>query len=161
MNSEPRQEKTQSIKELLIVMVGDHEYCIDISKTLGINRVSSITSVPKSQRYVRGIINLRGQVVTVLDLGLRLGQEATCNSLQNRIIIIQDHQEDIGLLVDKVVDVIPVESEHLEPPPANLGGVGGRFFESVYRDDSRVIGILDMNEIISVDVHQKLAETEN
>lgn len=152
MSVDSQQIAIQSIQEILIVTVADCAFGIDINQTLGINRVIPMTRVPKSPEYVCGIINLRGQVVTVLDLGVRLGREAVTAAPQNRIIIVQDNNENIGLLVDKVIDVIPVNSKNIEPAPANLGGIVGKFFHSVYRDDNRVNGILDIMEIISVDI---------
>jgi purine-binding chemotaxis protein CheW len=151
MSSNLPQEANNFIQEFLIVTVADSEYCIDINLTLGINRIVPITKVPKSPEYVCGVINLRGQVVTVVDLGLRLGKTATKVAPQNRIIIISDTHESIGLLVDKVIDTIQVNSANLEPPPANLGDVVRFFLRGVYRDEARVVGILDMAKIISLD----------
>ena len=151
MSSNPQQDANNLGQDCLIVTVADSEYCIDINLTLAINKIVPITRVPKSPEYICGVINLRGQVVTVVDLGMRLGKTATKASPGNRIVIIRDMHENIGLLVDKVIDIIQVNSENVDPPPANLGGVVGHFFGGVYRDDARVVGILDIAEIISAD----------
>lgn len=149
MDIEPQQ--ATAVENLLAFKVGDNDFGIDILQTLGINRLSQMTRVYKAPEYVRGIINLRGQIVTVLDLSVKFGDERTELTSQSRIILVRDQDEDIGLLVDCITDVLPVSHDRLEPPPANLGGILGRFFTGVYRKKSRLIGILDVAMIIEID----------
>lgn len=144
-------QRESVIEELLTFAVGENVFGIDIKQTLGINRLDQITRVYQAPEFVRGIINLRGQVVSVLDLAVKLGGERTELTSQSRIIIVRDKYEDIGLLVDCVTDVVPMDRSSFEPPPANLGGILGSYFSGVYRKEAGLIGILDVATIIDVD----------
>jgi purine-binding chemotaxis protein CheW len=107
-----------------------------------------ITRVPQSHECVRGILNLRGQIVTIIDLGQRLGLASTDLDKESRNIIVNSKGEYIGLNVDKLSDVVQAQWDTVEPPPANIGGVQGKFFLGVYKTEKELIGILDIDEVL-------------
>ena len=96
-----------------------------------------------------GILNLRGKIVTILDLGLRLGFSQVVPSGDSRIFIIEDRNEFVGLLVDRVDEVVEVERDRWQAPPANVRGMQGRFFQGVYRAGGRAITVLDPSPILA------------
>ncbi len=147
------------IHELLAFTVGRRDFSVDIRNTQGIHRYTSPTRVYRAASCVRGIINLRGQVVTVLDLSVKLGGKFSTIHPKSRIIIVREHKEDIGLLVDSIIDVIQVENGSVEAPPANLGGLLGTLFSGVYREENTSIGILDVAAIITTDIAGNLPGT--
>ncbi|WP_028574383.1 chemotaxis protein CheW [Desulfonatronovibrio hydrogenovorans] len=122
---------------------------IDISYVQEINKQVHFTAVPHSPEYVVGIMNLRGKIVTIIDLGKKLGIDS-CTDItdQTRIIIVSSRREFIGLLVDKVTDVVLADWEDVSPPPANIRGVNGRFFQGVYKPGNRLVAILDVEEVL-------------
>ena len=99
--------------------------------------------------YVTGILNLRGQIVTVIDLGKKLGLTSTELNESTRNIIVNSENEYIGLLVSSISDVVEAQWDKVEDPPANIGGVQGVFFKGVYKTQDRLIGILDVNKVLA------------
>ncbi len=96
-----------------------------------------------------GILNLRGRIVTVFDLGTRLALGSCRKSDESRIIIVDDGSETVGLLVDQVADVIPIHQEAVQPTPANLNSLQGNFFENVYRSSDGLVGLLELDAILN------------
>jgi purine-binding chemotaxis protein CheW len=94
-------------------------------------------------------LNLRGKIVTILDLGLRLGLGAVVSTHDSRIFIIEDRNEFVGLLVDRVDEVVEVGKDQWQAPPANVLSGQARFFQGVYRTRGRVITVLDPGSILS------------
>jgi purine-binding chemotaxis protein CheW len=121
---------------------------IDILNIQEINKNFEITNVPQASDYVEGILNLRGRIVTIIDLGKKLGLEPASKAKDNRNIIVNSDDEHIGLLVDSISDVVLAKSSAIEPAPSNIGGVKGKFFEGVLKTETSLIGILDINEVL-------------
>jgi purine-binding chemotaxis protein CheW len=112
-------------------------------------RLGPLTPVRHSSPDVAGIVNLRGKIVTILDLGLRLGFSKAAPGGESRIFIIEDQNEFVGLLVDRVDEVVEVERSQCQPPPANVRTGQGRFFRGVYRAGDRAITVLDPIAILA------------
>ena len=137
-----------SVVELTTFFVGDALCGMDILNVQEINKHMEMTKVPQAPDCVMGILNLRGQIVTIIDLGKRLGL-SSCELDQNsRNIIVNSAGEYIGLNVQSISDVVQAEWETVEQPPANIGGVQGKFFEGVYKTENRLIGILNVDEVL-------------
>jgi purine-binding chemotaxis protein CheW len=134
--------------ELATCYVGDALCGLDILNVQEINKHMEVTRVPQSHDCVRGILNLRGQIVTIIDLGQRLGLPSSDLNKESRNIIVNSKGEYIGLNVDKLSDVVQAEWETVESPPANIGGVQGKFFQGVHKTDKELIGILDIEEVL-------------
>jgi purine-binding chemotaxis protein CheW len=146
---------TQTVKsaaevEFVTFNVGELLIGVDIHHVEEINRQVDITPVPQSPPQVRGVINLRGEVVTVVDLRNVLGMGNTEIGQNTRTVVVNSHDEQIGLLVDRIADVVLEHSEQIDPPPANVGGVDGRFFKGVYKLEKRLLIVLDVEEAIAV-----------
>jgi purine-binding chemotaxis protein CheW len=118
---------------------------IDIHQVQEINRNLSMTPVPHAPPAVRGVINLRGEVVMVVDLNTVLGLPAKELARANRNVIVKNGGEQIGLLVDRVADVVRAKSDELDPMPENLRGIDQRFFKSVYKLEEGLLVILDVD----------------
>ena len=106
-------------------------------------RVGPITPVRHAPASVAGIVNLRGKIVTVLDLGLRLGLPKAQPGPDSRIFILEDGNEFIGLLVDRVDEVVETDPKLLQPPPANVSANQARFLKGICRSGNLVITVLD------------------
>lgn len=122
---------------------------LDATGVQEVIRLGPITQVRHATEEVLGIVNLRGKIVTILDLGLRIGFPKAEPCKDSRIFIIEDGGEYIGLLADRVDEVVEVESGHWQPPPANVNGAQARFFKGVCRAGARVITLLDAAEILA------------
>lgn len=134
--------------ELATFYIGKALCGMDILKVQEINKLMEMTSVPQSPDYVMGILNLRGQIVTIIDLGKKLGLESTNLEETCRNIIVNSKDEYVGLLVTKISDVVEAEWERVEPPPANIGGLQGNLFKGVFKTKDRLIGILDVDKVL-------------
>jgi purine-binding chemotaxis protein CheW len=149
------QISTKSVKstnevEYVTFYVGDLLIGVDIHNVEEINRQVEVTPVPQSPPQVYGVINLRGEVVTVVDLCKVLDMGDANITMHSRTVVVNSGHEEIGLLVDRVADVVQVRADHLDPPPANVSGVDGRFFKGIYKLDKMLLIILDIETAISL-----------
>lgn len=121
---------------------------INILKIQEINKHFEITRVPQASEDIEGILNLRGRIVTIIDLGRRLGLQPVERTKDNRNIIVNSEDEHIGLLVDSIADVVSADKSSIEPAPSNIGGVKGKYFQGVIKTEKELIGILDIDEVL-------------
>ena len=130
------------------------EYGLEILKVREIIGLMAITRVPKTEAFIRGVINLRGKVIPVLDLRLKFGMERAEATDQTVIIVVQyTHREKdftMGILVDEVLEVLNIEAGQIEPPPNfGSGTVDADFILGVGKHGSRVIFLLDIGRILT------------
>ncbi len=136
--------------QIVCFQIGEVICGIDIFYVQEINKNMSLTQVPLSQDYIKGIMNLRGDIVTVIDLGKKLGMTPCKIEEESRITIVKWNDELVGLLVDKIYDVITVEKDNIMPPPSNIKGAKGKFFHGVIKKDYDLIGILEIDAVLEV-----------
>ncbi len=142
---ERNQRKQNKIIELATFYIGDALCGIDILNIQEINRHLEVTWVPQAPEYVLGVLNLRGRIVTVVDLGKKLGLSPISPGKDNRNIIVDSRDEHIGFLVDRISDVMLAETDKIEPAPSNIGGVQGKYFKGVFKTENSLVGVLDIN----------------
>jgi purine-binding chemotaxis protein CheW len=141
----------KNVIELSTFYVGNALCGMDILKVQEINKLMEMTEVPQAPEYVNGILNLRGQIVTIIDLGKKLGLGQTDISSESRNIIVNATGEHIGLLVKKISDVVSANPDRIESAPANMRGIQGVYFTGVYKTEDKLIGILNVDEVLSLD----------
>jgi purine-binding chemotaxis protein CheW len=141
----------KKIVELATFYVGNALCGMDILKVQEINKIMQMTKVPQAPDYVLGILNLRGQIVTILDLSKKLGLGETDISQDTRNIIVNSSGGHVGLLVRQISDVVEANMDKKEPPPANMSGIQGEFFTGVYKTETKLIGILDVDKVLSIE----------
>jgi purine-binding chemotaxis protein CheW len=144
-------QTTTDIIEFATFYVGDALCGIDIQKIQEINKLAEMTKVPQTPEYVLGILNLRGQIVTVIDLSKKLGLGEGDFSQASRNIIVNSASGHVGLLVRRIGDVVAADMNHRERPPANMGGIQGDFFSGVYKTETQLIGLLNMEKVLGID----------
>ena len=121
---------------------------MDILKIQEVNKLMEMTRVPQAPDYVKGILNLRGQIITIIDFGIKLGLASIKKDDNSRNIIVKSGEEYIGFLVERIGDVVSADWEKVESPPANIGGMQGKYFEGVFTTENNLIGILDVDEVL-------------
>jgi len=137
--------------ELATFLIGEAVCGIDLLSIQEINKLMDMTTVPQAPDYVSGILNLRGNIVTIIDLRRKLGlAEATLDN-QARNIIVNFANESIGLLVSRVQDVVTAHKAQIESPPANIGEIRGKYFTGVLKTDKELIGVLDLEKVMEID----------
>ena len=142
---------TQAGQTVLLAtfFVRDALCALDAANVQEVIRLGPVTPVRYAPAEVIGIFNLRGKIVTIVDLGMRLGFSKAVAGSDSRIFIVEDRNEFIGLLVDRVDEVVEVERDHWQPLPANVNGGQSRFFKGVCRAGGRVITLLDAGQILA------------
>lgn len=134
--------------QLVTFYLGDTLLGVDIQHVREINRIAEITPVPHLAAAIRGVINLRGDVVTILDLRTVLGLPAHERQPAGRILIVNWEQELIGLLVDRVADVITTRAREVDPRPENLNSIEARFYHGVHKLERGLLVVLNVRDVI-------------
>ena len=130
--------------------LGETLWGLDTLDAQEVIRVSEITKVHNAEDYIIGIINLRGKIVTVIDLSDKLGLGESSIGKASRIVIVEWNGEHIGLLIDSISDVIDIEKKYLTSAPAAMHGTRGGYIDSVYQSGQRLIAILNVKAVLEV-----------
>lgn len=134
--------------EVIAFRVQEDEYCVDIMSVREIRGWTPATRLPHAPSYVRGVINLRGAVLPIIDLANRLGFPMTEPSERNVIIVAQMEGQLFGLLVDAVSDIMTVTADDLQPTP-NVGSEQARtFIKNVIAREEQMIRFIDLKQIL-------------
>jgi len=137
-------------EEQLVVFELSHEdYGVDISAVREIIRMQSITRVPRTPRFVEGLINLRGRVIPVVDLRKRFELPAEHDEKNNRIVVVNISNQDIGMVVDGVTEVLRVPSDCIEPPSSIITSVESEYLVGIAKLSSRLIILLDLEKVLN------------
>lgn len=146
--SDALQNAPHQLMEVIAFRVLEDEYCVDIMSVREIRGWTPATRLPHAPGYVRGVINLRGAVLPIIDLAGRLGFGMTEPSERNVIIVVQMDGQLFGLLVDAVSDIMTITSDDLQPTP-NVGSEQARtFIKNVIARDEQMIRFVDLKEIL-------------
>jgi len=129
--------------------VGRYVCALHISRIQEINKNLLLTPVHEAPDYVRGIINLRGNIVTVIDLRRKLGLEPITIQASTRNVIVKVDREMVGLLVDSVDDIVEIDSAAILPTPAHLAKELGDAFEGVVQFGDELVAILELQHLLS------------
>ena len=136
-------------KQIVIFQLGTEEYAVDITHSREIIKPTKITKVPNTPDYVRGVINLRGQIVPVIDLRKRFNIiVGTADKKKERIITIESRETLVGLVVDSVNEVFWLNLTELEPAPEIEGGIKQEFIQGVGKKDDRLLVLIDMERLL-------------
>jgi len=137
--------------QLVGLKLGEEEYAIDVLKIQEIIRTVEITTVPRTDSYVLGVMNLRGKVIPVIDLRVRFALEKMDFDKDTRIIVVKFETENIGFVVDEVTEVIRVRKSMVEPTPPLIGSIGQEYILGICKYEDRLIILLDIDSVVSDD----------
>ncbi|MEM6941812.1 MAG: chemotaxis protein CheW [Pseudomonadota bacterium] len=138
-----------SSSELLTFRLADQEYALDIMSVREIRGWTRATPLPHAPHYMKGVINLRGTVLPVMDLALRLGLPQREQNERNVIIVVNYEDTMTGLLVDAVSDIVALTSDDLQPPPELSSGASQGVVSALSLIDDRMIRVLDLASTVS------------
>ncbi|WP_219836679.1 chemotaxis protein CheW [Paenibacillus sp. R14(2021)] len=139
-------------EELKVIVFGlaNEEYGIEVEKVRTIERMMPITRVPKTPAFIKGVINLRGVVLPVIDLRGRFGLEESEATDSSRIIIVAVNDLEVGFIVDSANDVIDIDSDSIDTPPEVIGGIKAKYLHGVAKiGDSRLLIMLNLSEVLN------------
>ena len=133
-----------------------YEYGIPIEQVHEITRPGEVMKLPGMPEFVEGIMNLRGNVVLIMDLKKRFAMGATERQDETRIIVVKMAQQKCGILVDEVLEIIPVPAADMEEPPAFAGGVDSNFIIGIGKIGERLVIALDIKKILTTKEKEQL-----
>ena len=136
--------------ELISFAVGDEQYGVDIMSVREIKGWSDITHLPKQPDYIRGVLNLRGAMVPILDLRCRLGGGLTQAGALHVVIIVQVGDQQIGLLADRVLDIVAFEAAQVQPVPRVARNKGVDFLSGLINVEAGMIALIDLPSLLDI-----------
>lgn len=148
--------------------LGENLFGIDVLLVREINQHVDITEVDPSPDFIIGLMNLRGQIVAITDLGVKLGIKEEADKKRTNCIVLKTDSElehlneeglnvgktskdMIGLMVDKIGDMVTIDEEDIENPPANVNGIDGKYLNGVIKLEGQLLVTLKMQEILAME----------
>ena len=139
---------SNELRKFIALRVNGLEFCVDINNVREIRGWTPATLLPRAPDYVRGVINLRGKVLLIIDLAARLGLAPVEPTATNVITVIDTNDEPVGLLVEAVSDILAVSDDDIQPTP-NVGSVAaGEFVRGVLNYEGRMISLIAIDEVL-------------
>lgn len=148
--SHKENESTTEASRFLIFSLHNEQYAVPLLKVKEVIALTETTPVPYSPSYFKGIMNLRGQVISVIDLRLKLKMPKQDASAETAIIILDLFPLSLGVIVDSVESVLAVDQKEIQPPP-EVGGSNTTYIRGVTKKDKKLILILDIEKTLSVE----------
>ncbi|HEY4716583.1 MAG TPA: chemotaxis protein CheW [bacterium] len=141
---------------IVVFSLGKELYGLGIDSVHEIVRVPDITSLPDSPVFLEGVINLRGKIISVIDLRKRFRLEGTAEITAAKILVIENEGNKIGILVDSVAEVLKIQPDAVEKPPEIVSAIGIDYIKGVIKVEEKLIIILEIKKILSVEEMKKL-----
>lgn len=138
-------------RELIAFRVGRQEFCINVMMVREIRGWTAATALPRTPRYVRGVINLRGAVLPIIDLATRLGMPSTEPTARNVIIVVQLFHRQVGILVDAVSDILTANDNVVQPLPDVTSGLVKSFVKGLLPMDGRMVSLIALDYVLPPD----------
>ncbi|HEV7179627.1 MAG TPA: chemotaxis protein CheW [Candidatus Baltobacteraceae bacterium] len=158
-----RKEQQQLSGEKIQVVsfrLGNEEYGVDIAQVQEIIRMVDITHVPRAPHFMEGVINLRGQLIPIIDLRTRFGMDRADHTKNTRIIVTEIVTKRVGIIVDGVSEVLNIPIENVEEAPEMIAGVGTEYISGVGKVNERLIILLELQKVITTSEKQELESLE-
>lgn len=146
--AEPIESDVENVAELIAFRIAEQDFCFNIMSVREIRGWSPATVIPHAPPYVRGVINLRGAVVPIVDLAQRLGLSVPEPTSRNVIIITQIDGPVVGLLVDAVSDILSVSADEVQPTPDVANDEAGGFISGIITRDEQMIRMIELEGIL-------------
>jgi purine-binding chemotaxis protein CheW len=145
-------------RQLVVFKIGAEEFAIDILLTKEVVVLRDVTPIPETEDYVEGVMNLRGNLVPVIDLRKRLRASGTGVEDERRIIVVQLDRRSAGLIVDGASEVIRINETQVEPAPDIITELGVGYVLGVINLNGRFITLIDLNKALSGEIANELEE---
>lgn len=144
--------------QFVIFNLGDERYAVDILNVGGISEYKEITKVPNAPTFVDGIIDLRGDIIPIINLKKRFNTPEKEVGSETRIIIINISGKDVGFVVDEASQVIKIDHDDIEPAPEIIKGAGRAYIYGVGKVDDQIVILLDLEHLLSEEEKEKVNE---
>lgn len=154
-----KQEDTQHGRYLTFNL-GEEVFGLEIRYVTEIIGIQPVTKIPEVAEYIKGIINLRGKIIPVIDMRLKFGKEPIEYNDRTCIVVVDTQEMVVGLIVDRVSEVVSIDDENVVPPPNHKSGIRNRYIQGIGKIDGNVKILLDCNKLFSEDETQDIAQIE-
>jgi purine-binding chemotaxis protein CheW len=135
-------------RELIAFRVGAQEFCVNVMSVCEIRGWTPATALPSAPKYMRGVINLRGTVLPIVDFAARIGLASTEPTARHVVIVAQINQQQVGLLVDAVSDILTVNDASIQPTPDIASDLVKQFVRGLLPVDGRMISLISLNQVL-------------
>lgn len=146
--------------QYVIFKLGNEEYGVDIMKVKEISEYRESTKVPNAPYFVDGIINLRGEIIPIINLKKRFNIENKGVNSDTRIIVININDKNVGFVVDEASQVLRIDEKNIEQAPEIIVGVDRQYINGVGKIDDKIVILLDLEKILSDEEKEKLEEMQ-
>lgn len=146
--------------KLIVFQLMNKEYAIPVNQVQAIEKIEHITRVPRTEKFIKGVINLRGVITPIIDLRSRFGFEEAEYSESNRVIIAGLNDLEVGFIVDLANDVIDIPANSIEPPPEVVGVTEAEYINGVVKIGNRLLILIDLEKILNTDERLRLLGNE-
>lgn len=146
--------------KVIVFELQKEEYALSVDHVGAIERIQPITRIPETANYVKGVINLRGVIIPIIDLRLRFGLPEAELTDANRIIIVHLQDKEVGLIVDGANDVIDIPRDSVEAPPEVIDSVDVDYIDGVVKLDERLLVLLNLDKVLDTEEKDMLYNTE-
>ncbi|MGA2544967.1 MAG: chemotaxis protein CheW [Rectinemataceae bacterium] len=148
---------TSEVKQLISFTVGAEEYGLELLRVKEVIRMRQITWLPKAPSCVKGIINLRGDVIPIVDLRERFGLAAQEQTAITRMIVVEVEGRMVGMVVDSASQVVRIPADQFDPPPTAMGEVSRDFITAVGKMGEKLIIMIDVDRVLSTEEMNQIA----
>lgn len=143
--------------QLVTCMIGKEEYGVHIEEVEGVIRIPSITHLPQTEDFLKGVINLRGDIIPVIDMRERFNMESMEYTQTTRVINVKIMDRLIGLIVDTVTQVIVLEKKEIEDAPDIISGISKEYIEGIGKSNDSMIIILNLSKVLTAEEMKKIS----
>lgn len=151
------QEDTQHGRYLTFNL-GEEVFGLEIRYVTEIIGMQPITKIPEVPDYIKGIINLRGKIIPVIDMRLKFGKESIDYDDRTCIVVIDTQEMVVGLIVDKVSEVMTIDDQDVVPPPSERTGIRNRYIQGIGKIEGNVKLLLDCKKLFDEEEMQEIGE---
>ncbi len=153
-------KETGVLQQFISFSIGEEEYGLDLLRVKEVIRKRPITWLPKAPSFVKGIVNLRGDVIPIIDLRARFGLGSCEDTAQTRVIVVEIGGRLTGLVVDSASQVVRISEDQIDPPPPMSGGLEQDLITGVGKLDDQLVILLNTDSILTVDEKTALSSIE-
>lgn len=137
------------ISKVIVFQLKDQQYGVDIQQIRSIEKLQTVTKIPNTSDFIKGVINLRDEVIAIIDLRERLNINQADITEHTRILIVSMNEIQIGLIVDSATDVLDIDATVIDPTPEIVGEIDVTFVKGVAKLEERLLILLDLERVLS------------
>jgi len=147
-------------EQIVVFKLGKEEYCVPVNQVREVQSYLEPTRIPHTPSFVEGVINLRGQIIPILDLNKRFSIGQTICNADSCFIVVEINDETLGILVDAVLEVLRVPKGTFEPPPAKVvSTINSTYIAGVGKWNQRLLILVDLAKILNTEESAEIAES--